>query len=290
MEIQLKNNLLTLTVDTFGAQMKSICSADGTEYLWQGDSRYWGDCAPHIFPFIGSFTGNKYTVNGITYSIGLHGFASSCEYQLLEWSHERALFSLMSNHKTKKQYPFDFSFYVEYAVNKDTVAITYAVHNSSNCTMPFAIGGHPGFRVPLLTNEDFSDYYLEFENDCKPERIGFTLDDCVSGEIWPFPLEERKIPLQHKLFDDDAVILKNIPGEVKLCSAKSGRGVRVAFPKMPYIGFWHCPKTEAPFVCIEPWSSLPGRQGIVEEVTYKSDLIQLPADNTYTSMWSITVF
>ena len=37
----------------------------------------------------------------------------------------------------------------------------------------------------------------------------------------------------------------------------SGRGVRVSYPDMPYLGFWHWPKTDAPYVCIEPWTTLP---------------------------------
>lgn len=53
MLIALKNEFLSLTVDTTGAQMMSIRSADGCEYLWQGDPKYWADRAPTLFPFIG---------------------------------------------------------------------------------------------------------------------------------------------------------------------------------------------------------------------------------------------
>lgn len=63
--------------------------------------------------------------------------------------------------------------------------------------------------------------------------------------------------------------------EVTLQSSKSGKGVKVSYPHMPYIGFWHWPKTDAPYVRIEPWSSLPARQDIVEELTCKSERIQL---------------
>ena len=86
------------------------------------------------------------------------------------------------------------------------------------------------------------------------------------------------------------MILKNMGREVTLRSKKSHRGVCVSYPDMPYLGIWHRPKTDAPYVCIEPWSSLPSRQDVVEEFSCKSDLVHLPPRQTYESKWSITVF
>ena len=55
----LKNDKISLSVDTLGAQMISLKSADGVEYLWQGDPQYWGDQAPNLFPFIGRLTNDS---------------------------------------------------------------------------------------------------------------------------------------------------------------------------------------------------------------------------------------
>ena len=33
--------------------------------------------------------------------------------------------------------------------------------------------------------------------------------------------------------------------------------LRLSFPDMKYLGVWHAPKTEAPYVCLEPWTSVP---------------------------------
>ena len=41
MIVTIHNDQLTLTADTLGAQMQSITSYKGTEYLWNGDERYW---------------------------------------------------------------------------------------------------------------------------------------------------------------------------------------------------------------------------------------------------------
>ena len=99
----------------------------------------------------------------------------------------------------------------------------------------------------------------------------------------------KRISLRHDLFDEDAIILKNMAREVSLRSKVSSHSVTVSYPKMPYLGIWHWPHTDAPYVCIEPWSSLPSRQDVVEELSCKSDLVQLESGCVYDNTWTITI-
>ena len=46
------NDCLTAAVDDLGAQLWSIRSADGAEYLWQGDPTYWSDRALTILTWV----------------------------------------------------------------------------------------------------------------------------------------------------------------------------------------------------------------------------------------------
>ncbi len=290
MLITVKNECLQLTVDTVGAQMMSLRTGDGTQYLWQGDPAYWGDRAPTLFPFIGRLTNNSYLYKGKLYRMGIHGFAASQEFSLVEHTADTVVLELNSTIVTLAQYPFDFVFRVIYRLWGDTVAVTYQVKNGSDMVMPFGVGGHPGFRVPLLPGECFEDYVLEFGTACQPDRVGFSPAVYMNGHDLPYPLEEgKRINLQHSLFDEDAIILKNMAREVTLRSQKSGRGVKVTYPEMPYLGIWHWPKTDAPYVCIEPWTSLPSRQDVVEEFSCKSDMVQLLPKHTYENNWYITV-
>lgn len=290
MLLEIKNEQLALTVDTLGAQMMSLKSAEGIEYLWQGDPAYWKDRAPVLFPFIGRLTENSYQYHGKRYHMGIHGFAASCDFSVAEHSSNRLELELCSNEATAAQYPFDFIFCIGYSLRGNTLDISYRVQNRDNKTMPFAIGGHPGFNVPLLPGESFEDYELEFSQECQPDRVGFTPQVYLSGQDTPYHLTEgKRIALRHDLFDEDAVILKNMAREVTLRSKVSGRGVRVSYLDMPYLGVWHMPKTDAPYVCVEPWSSLPARQDIVEEFSCKSDLLRLTPKKTCENIWSVTV-
>ena len=63
----ISNDRLTVQINEKGAELWSIRSADGTEYLWQGDPRYWSDRALNLFPQIGLCTDDRYTVDGKTY-------------------------------------------------------------------------------------------------------------------------------------------------------------------------------------------------------------------------------
>lgn len=289
MTVTIDNGLLSLTVDTLGAQMRSL-KRNGTEYLWQGDPKYWDGQAPILFPFIARLTDNSYTYKGKRYPMTIHGFAASSEFALVEQREDQLVLELKSNEATLRQYPFDFTFRVIFTLKGDTLETAYLVENHSHETMPFGIGGHPGFKVPVSDNEKFQDYYLEFSQKCQPDRVGFTPQVYLSGQDERYPLEDgKRISLSHSLFDEDAIILKNMAREVCLRSKASSHSITVSFPQMPYLGFWHWPHTDAPYVCIEPWSSLPSRQDVVEEFTCKSDLVQLEAGKEYHNIWTITL-
>ena len=291
MLIAINNGQVKMTVDTLGAQMMSLQSADGTEYLWQADPAYWADRSPVLFPFIGRLTNNSYRYCGKVYPMGIHGFAAASEFTPVAQTEDRIVLELTATEETRRQYPFDFSFQIAYALDNNTLSVTYSIKNRDEKILPFGVGGHPGFNVPLLSGERFEDYTLIFSQACQPDRVGFTPAVYLSGKDEAYPLENGKeLPLRHDLFDEDAVILKNMAREVTLKSSVSGRGVTVSYPDMPYLGIWHWPKTDAPYVCIEPWTSLPARQDVVEEFSCKSDMLQLAPGKTYDTTWNVTLF
>lgn len=57
----IKNEDLTVAVSGRGAELQFVLGVDGTEYLWQGDPKYWSDMAFTIFPFVARLFGGKYS-------------------------------------------------------------------------------------------------------------------------------------------------------------------------------------------------------------------------------------
>ena len=283
------NEFLTVKVESLGAQLKSIKTKDGTEYLWQGDDRYWSDRALNIFPYVARLYGGKYKLYGKEYNMNIHGFAWTSEFSLVKQDEASLTLSLCENEETLKQYPYKFNFSVTYILKGNKLLTIYYIENKNDKTMYFGLGGHPGFNIPLGNDGVFEDYRLRFDESCAPVRIGFTPDCFLNGEDNEYPLTDNVINLKHELFDDDAIVLKNIPKKVTLESVSGSRAVTVEYPGMDYLGIWHAPKTDAPYVCIEPWCSLPSFTGKTAVFENQKDLLSLNAYESYENSWSITV-
>lgn len=285
----LKNQTLTVQISGTGGELRSI-RANDTEYLWQGDPAFWARRAPHLFPFVGRLMEGRYTWDGTSYELGCHGFFREQELTLLEQTEDTLVLSLTAAGDTFPAFPRPFTVSLSYRLAENRLEIAFRVENPGEKELAFGYGGHPGFCVPLEEGLAFEDYCLDFGETCQPLRVGMS-DACfIQGPDTPYPLEEgRYLPLRHDLFDRDAVILKNTPSRVTLRSRKGTRAVTVTYPGMPFVGFWHKPISSAPYVCIEPWVSLPGRQDIIEDFGEKEDLVRLAPGEVYQNRWSIAV-
>ena len=72
-------------------------------------------------------------------------------------------------------------------------------------------------------------------------------------------------------------MLTDMAKAVTLCSEKGTRSVRVSYPQMNFLGIWHMPFTDAPYVCIEPWSALPSRKGRIEDLSEQPNSANISA-------------
>lgn len=287
----ISNGTLTVRVDSLGAQLRSVKGAGGREYLWQGDERYWVDSSPLLFPYIARLYGGGYSYRGQRYSMGIHGFAAGCEFEAGDIRDNSVSLLLCESGQTLCQYPFSFRLKVTYRLEGSVLTVSYSVENRDEKPMPFAIGGHPGFSLPFVEGTEFEDYYLSFAESCEPRRVGFTGELFLSGEDSAYPLEAGKIiRLSHSLFDEDAVILKNTAKSVTLGSDRTKTRLRMDFEGFDFFGIWHAPHTDAPYVCLEPWTSLPSRQGVVEELTEKDDMIMLQPGQSCEKQWWLSIW
>ena len=290
MKRTITNPYLTVQIEEKGAQLYSVQDKAGHEYLWQGDPNYWTGRAPNLFPYIARLTEGKYTLNGKTYDMGIHGFAKNIVFDTEQVSESKIVFSTQDTDETRAQYPYAFAFSVIYALEEDQLSVTYDVKNKDDERMYFGVGAHPGFCVPMESGLDFTDYYLEFHEIAPAKRVGFSEDCFLNGNDTPFIMEDGlKLPLHHDMFDDDAIVLVDMAKAVTLKSDKGNRSVRVEYPDMEYLGFWHKPKTDAPYVCIEPWSSLPSRKNVIEDFATQPSLLSLEAGAEYQNQIVIII-
>ena len=307
----LRNSEMEVQVSSKGGELVSMKDADQTEYIWIGDATYWKRHAPQLFPCIGRLTNNQYRMDGALHEMGQHGFLRDYELTKVE-SEEQAgaetvrdaagqagaeaetvtslHLQLQSDTSTRQLYDRDWTVDIFYSLCGKTLSVRFQVRNCDTRTMRFGYGIHPGFNVPLNPALRFEDYRLDFHEVSTPKQMELTERYTISGGMHDYALEEgRYLPLQHSLFDHDAIILKDMPHTVTLGSQKDEKKVTVTFPDMPYLGIWHAPETDAPFVCIEPWSSLPSTDGVIDEFETKPDFITVEPEETYTNSWSISI-
>lgn len=285
----IKNDLCSAEISSFGAELRSLKSG-GREYLWQGDPTVWEQRSPLLFPFVGRLTDGKYRIRSREYPLTIHGFASNSQFIAERHAENELTLTLCDSKETRKIYPFRFALRVHYVFKEQTLCVDYEVENRSGETMFFGIGGHPGFRVPLEDGLSFEDYMLDFDPAHLPVRVGHTEACFLNGQDKAFPLVQGHIlPLAHDLFEQDAIVLKDVARKVTLRSDRSPYSVTMSYPDMPYLGIWHRPHTEAPYVCIEPWTSLPSRQDVIEDFSVKSDLLHLAPGGVCRRGWTVTL-
>ena len=286
----IQNEYLTVTVSEQGAQLQSILGPDGTEYLWQGDPKYWSDRALNLFPYVARLTGGCYFLDGTLHHMDIHGIAPYRRFSRTEQRGDSLTLELSADGWTRAVYPREFTFRVRYVLGRSSLFITYEVENRDERPMYFGLGGHPGFNVPLAPGKNFTDYRLRFGRACRPQRVGFTEDCFLNGAEEPFALEkDRFLPLRHELFDRDAIVLKDMDRQVTLETEGDSHAVTVTFPQMGYLGIWHMPRTDAPYVCLEPWCSLPSTKDKIPVLEEQPDLISLKPGETYRNKWSIQI-
>ena len=52
------------SIDSLGAQLISYQDAEGQEYIWQRDPKYWANCSPILFPAVGRVRNGKTLIDG----------------------------------------------------------------------------------------------------------------------------------------------------------------------------------------------------------------------------------
>ena len=290
MNYVIENSKVRVEFSDIGGEMQSlILKESGREYLWQGNPEYWAGRAYNLFPICGRLTDGKYIYKGKEYEMNLHGFVRNSLMTVNKISDTEIAFILKSDDEIKKQYQFDFTYAVTYILDGNKVKTVYNIENNGAEAMYFAVGGHPGFNVPINEGECFEDYYLEF--DCvKPMEWMKMTPLFYTGKNEPYPMTNgRIIELDHSLFSEDARFFTNMCKCVTMKNKKSDSFVRLEYPMMRNLGIWHKPQTKAPYICIEPWSSVPSFDGKVDDLETKNQVEKLDAGKVYNGGFDIII-
>lgn len=286
----IENDILKVSIKTKGAELDSIYNKEtNLEYMWGGDPAFWGKKSPVLFPVVGTLKNDIYYYNHKEYSLTRHGFAREMDFMVTAQTSSSAQFTLQSNEITFSKYPFSFRFDVIYSLKADKLVVNYKITNTGNDSLYFSVGGHPAFKVPLVNDTVYNDYYLEFN---KPETTGrwpISKDGLIESSPAPLLNNKNRLSLSKELFYNDALVFKNLVSDkISLRSEKITNGLEFDFAGFPYLGIWAA--KNADFVCIEPWCGIADSVTSDQQIVDKEGIIKLGAKEIFERSWSVRTF
>lgn len=250
----LKNDVLTVKVESHGAEVKSVVSNEnGREYMWQGDKKYWGGTSPILFPSIGSMKNMQYKYNGKIYPMTKHGFARDKDFEVISQTETEIWFQIKEDEETLKIYPFHFTLQLGYELKGNEVAAHWKVVNDNDVDMYFCIGGHPAFNCPIHGEDSKEAYALRLNANGKVLYSGNDENGLMLNAKEEFKLTDGKAYMTDGFFDEVTYMIEDYQvSEVSVVEPNGNAYATVKF-RTPVIAFWSPEKKNAPFVCIEPW-------------------------------------
>jgi galactose mutarotase-like enzyme len=132
----------------------------------------WTGKAPILWPAVGrNFpypsggraargAGLGWVLHGRVYAMPIHGFARDQDWHIVRRGNcagsTYLILGLSGDARTRRMYPFGFALTTEYRIWRDALYIRQAVQaDRANVeAMPFSIGNHITFAVPLLPGDD----------------------------------------------------------------------------------------------------------------------------------------
>ncbi len=269
--VTISNEFLTVVIASKGAEIQSVTDRNGNERMWQGDPAFWTGRAPIMFPVCGGYKDDCYTMRGERYPMNKHGFARLKEWQPGETAADRATFIL-----TEKEagFPFEYEFRAVYALEGESLRVTYEVENRDSRIFHFGVGSHEAYALegPL------EDYRIEFPEE-EDLRVSKLIGNLIDPEPYVLKEKTRTLELKTEFFAVDALVFRSLRSRsATLMNTKTGRNVRVDFEGMDVFMLWQ--KPGAGYLCLEPWTNAPDTLDTDGEIEHKPGMICLQPGET----------
>ncbi len=158
-----------------------------------GAGRVSGNGIPLLFPFPNRIRGGRYSWRGQEYHLpeelvgydntgnAIHGFVIDRPWRVVDQGPDFATgeFQLsVDAPERRKLWPADFTIRVRYALSGGTLRSVFQVINPDNVSLPWGLGTHSYFKLPLASTSQASKCLLS-----APVAQQWKLDECLpSGE------------------------------------------------------------------------------------------------------------
>lgn len=257
----IENKEFRAEIDEHGAQLTHLYNKKaGFDYIWNG--KEWGKHAPVLFPAIGRSNKDEYVLNGQTYSMPQHGFVAVEDFTVSSHEPNILTLSLRANDRTKGMYPFDFELKITFTLLSTGLSLSFNVINHSSEIMPFSLGSHPAFNVPINGIGKFDDYCVDFVGAQEslnvyeiiktpaPYRTG--KQESLTGS------DGSLLHLNYETFKPGLrIVTSHDIKSVRLFSPLTSHQIQLDVAQFNNICLWTKEDEDCSFLCIEPFNGLP---------------------------------
>lgn len=250
MTFNLENESIYLECIEQGGQILHLVDKERqVEVMYQGDQG-WSGRNPTLFPLVGNTYTNDYVIDGKRYAMKNHGLIRYADC-IGEQKEDVLIFHFDSNEETRKQYPFDFHYEIQYRLEGKAVKISYVIENTGCRDMPFSFGLHPAFRVGQREGERFEDHRLVFEKEEQAQQLIF--DETMKEPSHWVDVSMKQWNLNYADIDRyKTMVFRHLRSQSVTMYYRNEPRFSVEFAGYPLLAIWTHPE-HSDFLCIEPW-------------------------------------
>ena len=271
----LSNGAARLSIALAGAEPVAWSIGD-TQLLWTPDPAVWPQVAPILFPVVGWTRNGEARHAGKTYPLGLHGFAASRDFSVVEKGGDFARLRLEADAATRALYPFDFRLDAVYGLAPDALVWSLEVSNRGGEPMPYAVGLHPGFCWPL--GGSAAQHAFTFDEPERAEVPVIAPGGLFSDQRRAVPVRGGRLDLTPDLLAQEALCFLDIASAGAAFDNGAGARLRVDLEDFPHLALWARPP--APYLCIEAWTGHGDPVGFAGELSEKPSMRLLAPGST----------
>lgn len=285
---------MEITVANKGAEIRSL-KVDGREYMWNGDSKYWGRVSPILFPIVGKLKDDTLRINGNSFSMKQHGFARDTEFisQLSNNKQFPLVYRMVNNESYSENYPYNYELSVAYHLQDKSLVASWEVKNVGTTDMYFQIGAHPAFMLPNYRVDDEIHGYLQCfdsENKIVNPIVNTHLIDGLRHRCDSEIKLSDFIPITNTAFSDDAILIEDSQVQKIILFDKDKKPVlSVSCPQAEAFGVWAPNKEGCPFVCIEPWCGISDSNDFGGDILEREYIHRLMSGGSYLFSYQIDI-
>lgn len=174
---------------------KPIDVLDAVPGFEAGGQKASGSGIPILFPFPNRIRAGKFQWNGIDYALpttdkfgnAIHGLCLDRPWRVIEQKDDLVTgqFQLSVDAPDRlKLWPTDFVIEVDYEIVRNRLRANFRIGNPSNKPLPWGLGTHPYFKLPLGSASQVGDCLIEVPStkrwelvDCLPTGTLLDLDE-----------------------------------------------------------------------------------------------------------------